>query len=52
MKEVIGDAGIGMIEAVKNYIDPNNIFAAGNLVPSANKQENTESPAEHIRAKL
>lgn len=52
MNEAIGEAGVGMIGAVKNFLDPNNIFAAGNLVPSANKRENVESPAEHIKSKL
>lgn len=52
MKEVIGDQGIGMINAVKNFIDPNNIFAAGNLIPSTDPRENIESPAESIKAKL
>ena len=28
----IGDTGIKMIEGLKSTIDPNNIFATGNLV--------------------
>lgn len=52
MENTIGSQGIGMINAVKNYIDPANIFASGNLIPSAVSEENTESPAQHIKAKL
>lgn len=52
MKQTIGEHGIGMIGAVKNYIDPQNIFASNNIVPSSNPTENTESPAQHIKAKL
>ena len=52
MPHTVGEHGIGMIEAVKNYIDPKNIFASGNLIPSPIPEENTESPAAHIRAKL
>ncbi len=52
MQQTIGDQGLGMIEAVKNYIDPKNIFGSGNIIPSKNQQENLESPAQHIKAKL
>lgn len=52
MKQTIGDHGIGMIKAVKDYIDPQNVFAAGNLIPSQDKSENEQSPAQHIKAKL
>lgn len=41
-----------MIQSVKSFIDPQNIFASGNLVPSAIKEENFASPAEHLKAKL
>ena len=50
MNQTIGEHGIGMINAVKNYIDPTNVFASGNLIPIEN--ESTESPAQHIKAKL
>lgn len=52
MNEAVGETGIGMIDAVKKYLDPDNIFASGNLIPSQIGRENTESPAEHIKAKL
>lgn len=52
MQQTIGEQGIGMIKAVKDYIDPTNVFAAGNLIPSPIESENTESPAQHIKAKL
>jgi alkyldihydroxyacetonephosphate synthase len=52
MKQVIGDQGLGMIKAVKDYIDPNNIFSAGNILPSEIPEENHESPALNIKAKL
>lgn len=52
MKQTIGEHGIGMIKAVKDYIDPTNIFASNNLIPSLNPQENLESPAQFIKAKL
>lgn len=52
MKETIGDQGIGMIKAVKDYIDPTNVFASGNIIPSENMIENMESPAHNVRAKL
>lgn len=51
MQQVVGDQGLGMISAVKQYIDPNNIFASGNIIPSTNEQENTESPAQHVNVK-
>lgn len=41
-----------MIESVKKYIDPSNVFASGNLIPSSDPLENTESPAQNIKAKL
>ena len=50
MNQTIGEHGIGMINAVKNYVDPTNVFASGNLIPVAN--ESNESPAQHIKAKL
>ncbi|CAF0795706.1 unnamed protein product, partial [Brachionus calyciflorus] len=52
MNQTIGEHGVGMIKAVKNYIDPDNIFASGNLIPSDNPIENVTSPAENIKAKL
>ena len=52
MNQSIGENGIGMLTAVKNYIDPQNIFASGNLIPSQNSEENHESPAQKLRAKL
>jgi alkyldihydroxyacetonephosphate synthase len=52
MKQTIGEQGLGMLDAVKKFVDPANIFAAGNLIPSSNEQENIESPAQHIKAKL
>lgn len=52
MKQTIGEHGIGMINAVKNYIDPTNVFASNNLIPSKNPEENTTSPAQNIKAKL
>lgn len=52
MKETIGDQGIGMLKAVKNYVDPTNVFASGNIIPSEIQSENTESPAANVRAKL
>ena len=52
MNQSIGEGGVGMIQAVKNYIDPKNIFASGNLIPSENKEENHESPAQNLKAKL
>lgn len=52
MTHTIGEHGIGMINAVKTYIDPNNIFASGNLIPNKNSAEDCESPAQNIRAKL
>lgn len=52
MKETIGEQGIGMINAVKNYIDPTNVFASGNVVPSSKESENVESPAHNIKSKL
>ena len=30
MNQSIGERGVGMLTAVKNYIDPKNIFASGN----------------------
>jgi len=51
MKQVIGEQGVGMIDAVKKYIDPNNIFASGNIIPSNNPDENNESPAQHVNVK-
>ena len=52
MEETIGKSGIGMIKAVKNYLDPENVFATNNLIPSQDQNENVESPAQNIRAKL
>ena len=52
MPYTIGDHGVGMINAVKNYVDPTNIFASGNLIPSGNAVEDSESPAVNIRAKI
>jgi alkyldihydroxyacetonephosphate synthase len=52
MRQTIGDQGLGMIRAVKDYIDPNNVFGAGNIVPSGEPGENEESPAQHVKAKL
>jgi len=52
MKDTIGENGIGMIGAVKNFLDPNNIFASNNLIPSENDEENHVSPAQHVKAKL
>jgi len=49
LKSTIGEQGVGMIKAVKDYIDPNNVFAAGNLTPTSG---HIESPAQHIKAKL
>ncbi|XP_063976312.1 alkyldihydroxyacetonephosphate synthase [Diachasmimorpha longicaudata] len=37
--DAVGDAGLGLYRATKQYLDPHNIFAAGNLDP-------------HYRAKL
>ena len=50
MKQMIGDEGLGMIQAVKNFVDPTNVFASGNLIPT--KDESNESPAAHVKAKL
>ena len=52
MKQVVGDHGLGMVKAVKDYIDPKNIFGAGNILPSSVQSENEESPALHVKAKL
>ena len=52
MQQTIGDQGIGMIKAVKNYVDPTNVFASGNLIPSGDPKEDNESPAAHVKAKL
>lgn len=52
MKQTIGEHGIGMIEAVKKYIDPTNVFASANIIPSLDPKENMESPAQNIKAKL
>ncbi|RNA36909.1 alkyldihydroxyacetonephosphate peroxisomal isoform X1 [Brachionus plicatilis] len=52
MNQTIGEHGIGMIKAVKDYIDPKNVFASGNIIPSENADENEQSPAQHIKAKL
>jgi hypothetical protein len=52
MEQTIGKHGIGMIKSVKNYIDPQNIFAANNLIPSEIPEENNTSPAQNIKAKL
>lgn len=51
MKQVIGEQGVGMIDAVKKFIDPNNIFASGNIIPSENPDENNVSPAENVKFK-
>lgn len=48
LKSTIGEHGIGMIKAVKEYIDPSNVFASGNLTNDGH----LESPAQHIKAKL
>jgi hypothetical protein len=48
MQQVIGDQGLGMISAVKRYIDPTNIFASGNIIPDGT---DTESPAQHVNLK-
>ncbi len=48
MNESIGEGGVGMLQAVKSYIDPQNIFASGNLIPSKIKEENTQSPAQNL----
>jgi len=32
LKDSIGDIGIEMVKSVKQKLDPNNIFANGNLV--------------------
>ena len=32
MNQLIGENGIGMLSAVKNYIDPQNIFASANSI--------------------
>lgn len=52
MEQTIGQNGIGMIKAVKDYIDPKNIFASNNLIPSDIVEENHTSPAQNIKAKL
>ena len=31
LKETISESGMGVLRSVKSYIDPKNIFAAGNL---------------------
>ena len=33
MPTVLSDPGVEMIRAVKQYVDPKNIFASGNLLP-------------------
>lgn len=52
MQQTIGEHGIGMIDAVKKYIDPNNIFGSNNLIPSKIDEENHVSPAQNIKSKL
>ena len=52
MEQTIGKNGIGMLNAVKTYLDPKNVFASNNLIPSEDPNENIESPAYNIRAKL
>jgi len=32
LKETVSDVGLGMMKAVKDYIDPNNIFGNRNLI--------------------
>jgi alkyldihydroxyacetonephosphate synthase len=32
LPEVVGNVGIGLLSSIKNYMDPNNIFASGNLI--------------------
>lgn len=32
LKQTVSDVGLGMLRAVKDYVDPNNIFANGNLM--------------------
>jgi len=49
MKQTVGEQGIGMIEAVKKYVDPNNIFASGNLIP---EKESMEKTVAEVKAKL
>jgi len=34
LKNTLSGTGIGALRAVKNYLDPNNIFACGNLLTS------------------
>jgi alkyldihydroxyacetonephosphate synthase len=51
MPQLVGEQGVGMIQAVKQYIDPQNIFASNNIIPSRNHDENTQSPAEKINVK-
>jgi len=39
LKKTIGDVGLGAMRAIKEYIDPQNIFGCGNLMVG--------DPAEH-----
>jgi FAD linked oxidases, C-terminal domain len=37
LQETISQGGMGMLRSVKSYIDPKNIFAAGNLALDDNE---------------
>ncbi len=53
MKQVIGEQGIGMIEAVKKHVDPQNIFASDNLTSADGENDaHYPTPAHNIKAKL
>ena len=53
MKQTVGNDGIGMLDAVKKYLDPSNVFASNNLIPSkAGDNEEEASPAQHVMSKL
>jgi alkyldihydroxyacetonephosphate synthase len=46
-KETVSDVGVQVYKAAKKQLDPNNIFAAGNLLPELNHPE-----AQKMVAKL
>ena len=37
LAKTVSPAGLGMMKAVKTFVDPQNIFASGNLFPAVPK---------------
>ncbi|KAK0067379.1 alkyldihydroxyacetonephosphate synthase peroxisomal [Biomphalaria pfeifferi] len=48
LKKTVGDIGLGTLQAVKQYIDPNNIFGNNNLMINNSFSDNSQQEPQNV----